>query len=98
MTAIGRITKPQLRELEGSRNDSQPTPKAIRSVYFAENGCYADCPFYDRYHLAAGQLLSGPAIIVELDSTVVIHPGYQGLVDEFGNLIVTANSVATANP
>lgn len=98
LTAIGRITKPRLRELDGSRNVLQSTRKAVRSVYFAENGCYVDCPFYDRYHLAAGQVLAGPVIIVELDSTTVIHPGYQALVDKFGNLIVTANSVATANP
>ena len=33
-------------------------------------------------------MLIGPAIVVELDSTTVIHPGYRAEVDRFGNLIL----------
>jgi len=63
--------------------------KATRPVYFAESDGYVDCPIYDRGRLATGHILNGPAIVVELDSTTVIHPGYQAEVDKFGNLILT---------
>ena len=33
-------------------------------------------------------VLTGPAIIEEIDSTTVIHPGYSAQVDRFGNLIL----------
>ena len=36
-------------------------------------------------------VLNGPASLVELDSTTVIHPGYQAEVDRFGNLILAAS-------
>ena len=90
LTAIGRITKPRLRELEPRRGAAGPAAalKATRPVYFAESDGYVDCPIYDRYRLAAGHMLIGPAIVVELDSTTVIHPGYRAEVDRFGNLIL----------
>jgi N-methylhydantoinase A len=90
LTAVGRITKPRLAEWEQARNDFLPAPKAVRSVYFAEHNGYVACPVYDRYQLATGQELPGPAIVVELDATTVIHPGYQARVDKLGNLILAA--------
>ena len=39
--------------------------------------------------LAAGQALTGPAIIEQLDATTLIFPGDRGVVDAWGNLIVT---------
>jgi len=92
LTAIGKITKPRLHEIRQDSSDLQSAQKALRSVYFAERGGYIDCPIYDRYQLTSGQVINGPAIIVELDSTSVIHPGYRAEVDTFGNLIVTASS------
>jgi N-methylhydantoinase A len=58
-------------------------------VYFAESDGYVECPIYDRYRLGPGGVLEGPAIVEEIDSTTVIHPGYQAQVDKFGNLILT---------
>ena len=89
LTAIGKIAKPQLRELEREGGDAVEAQKETRSVYFAERGGYVDCPIYDRYRLGAGCVLKGPAIVEEVDSTTVIHPGYQAVVDKFGNLILS---------
>jgi hypothetical protein len=33
-------------------------------------------------------VIEGPAVVEELDSTTVIHPGHRALVGRFGNLIV----------
>ena len=90
LAAIGQIRKPRLRELEQDRGTADPTSalKAIRPVFFAESDGYVDCPIYDRYRLAVGHILKGPAIVVEFDSTTIIHPGYQAEVDQFGNLLL----------
>ena len=92
LTAIGQIIKPKLRELERSDGDLAVALISSRSVYFAEHGGYLDCPIYDRYKLAAGHLLKGPAIVTELDSTTVIHPGYRAEVDQYGNLVMTLDA------
>ena len=89
LTAIGKIAKPRLRELEGDNTDIAAAQKATRSVYFAESDGYVECPIYDRYLLGPGSILTGPAIVEETDSTTVIHPGYRAQVDRFGNLILT---------
>ena len=89
LTAIGKIAKPRLRELESNNTDTAAAQKATRSVYFAESNGYIECPIYDRYLLGPSCVLTGPAIVEEIDSTTVIHPGYRAQVDRFGNLILT---------
>jgi N-methylhydantoinase A len=42
----------------------------------------------DRGKLRSGNVLTGPAIIVEYSSTIVIPPFAKGCVDEYGNLII----------
>ena len=90
LSAIGRITKPQLRELNQKAKDTAAARKNTRQVYFAEAGGFIDCSIYDRYKIGADCIVKGPAIIEEIDSTTVIHPGFQAQVDRFGNLILTA--------
>ena len=66
--------------------------KAVRPAYFAEAGGFASCPIYDRYRLAVADVVCGPAIIEEADSTTVVHPGYRATVNRYGNLILTAGT------
>jgi N-methylhydantoinase A/oxoprolinase/acetone carboxylase beta subunit len=44
-------------------------------VWFGETGEFASC--VDRYRLCWGDVVPGPAVIEELDSTTVVHPGYE---------------------
>ena len=45
---------------------------------------------YDRNLLRAGDGLRGPALILQLDATTVIPPGWGGRVDDVGNLLLEA--------
>ena len=47
---------------------------------------------YWRPDLAPGDVVAGPAIIEEYGSTVPLHPGFSARVDEYGNLLVTAEA------
>ncbi len=91
LTAVGGIAKPKLREIPKGDGDVSAARRAVRNVYFAEAGGFIDCPSYDRYKLAAGGMIEGPAIVEEMDSTTVIHPGFGAEVDRFGNLLIRAN-------
>ena len=85
LTAVGRIPRP-----EPVRLVSQDGPAAAggRRVHFAEAGGWVDCAVYSRPELGAGAELPGPAIVEEVDSATVIHPGFVGRVDDFGNLVL----------
>ena len=87
LTAVGRIAKPELRRI-GEATATEPRER--RDVYFAETGGYVACPVYDRYGLGAGAALAGPAVVEELDSTTVVHPGFGARVDDYGNLVLRA--------
>jgi N-methylhydantoinase A len=63
--------------------------KGRRRAYFPEAGGWIDCPVYDRYHLAAGMQIAGPAIVEERESTSVLPPGTVASIDEHANLVVT---------
>ena len=39
--------------------------------------------------MAAGNRIAGPALVVQLDTTTVVPPGWQGEVDAYGNLLLT---------
>ena len=43
---------------------------------------------YDRGKLGVGTLVTGPAIVVEMDSTTLILPGHAATVDNVGNLLI----------
>jgi N-methylhydantoinase A len=62
--------------------------KGSRSVYFPEIAGFTECPVFDRYRLRAGDMLSGPAIIEERESTVVVIPDSSATVDRSGNIAV----------
>jgi len=65
------------------------TIKNRRQVYFAEADDFVEVPVYDRYALAIGAGFSGPAIIEERESTIVIGFGDVVEIDEYRNIIVT---------
>ena len=57
-----------------------------------DNGETHDTPRYNRSKLMAGQTVSGPAIIIQHDSTTLIPPGYEAGASDYGNLVVRATT------
>jgi N-methylhydantoinase A len=66
--------------------------KGLRPVYFPELGGFVDCPVYDRYRLASGAVVLGPAVIEERETTIVLLPSDRASVDQHGNLVVDISS------
>ena len=56
-------------------------------AYFPEADGHVDCPVYDRYALAVGAVIEGPALIQEDESTTVLGPAERARIDAFGNLV-----------
>ena len=44
---------------------------------------------YERARLEAGDVIPGPAIVIEMDSTTLIETRHVGTVDPHGNILIT---------
>jgi len=53
------------------------------------DGNTLEAEIYRRDGLGSGSVIIGPAIVTEMDSTTLILPHHQGLVDDFGNILIT---------
>lgn len=62
------------------------SPRSSRQVHFADS--WHETALYDRLDLPVGTVISGPAILEQPDTTVLIEPGLQGRVDRYGNTII----------
>jgi 5-oxoprolinase (ATP-hydrolysing) len=62
-------------------------PSGTVSLHAA--GHWHDAPLWRREVLAAGSSVTGPALIVDPVSTIVVEPEWQARVDAIGNLILT---------
>ena len=48
-----------------------------------------DTPFVDRETLPAGSAVDGPAVVIEANSTTILEPGWQAVVRDTGDLLVS---------
>jgi N-methylhydantoinase A len=77
----------QLKKLERSLQEGSIL-KNKRPVYFPEYRGFNECPVYDRYRMGPGTTLTGPAVIEERESTLVVGPGGKLRIDDYLNTIV----------
>jgi N-methylhydantoinase A len=54
------------------------------------HGRWLDAPVYDRDLLCAGDEFRGPAVVVQMDATTVLPPGWTARVDAIGNMLLDA--------
>jgi N-methylhydantoinase A len=85
LKAIGVVPKAELAAHEPT--GLIPQPKSRRPVWF-DDGVALDTPVYERFDLPAGFKLEGPAVVEQVDSTVVIPPGTSAEVDKYLNIVI----------
>ncbi|MFD6771155.1 hydantoinase/oxoprolinase family protein, partial [Micromonospora chalcea] len=73
-------------EIESGDRDAAQAIVGRQQVYV--DGGWQEATLYDRTALRAGNELSGPAIVVEMDSTSLVLPGCVARVDRLGNLLI----------
>jgi N-methylhydantoinase A len=67
-------------------------PRETRPVYFDEGADFVDTPIYDRDALGVDATLEGPAIIEQMDTTVLIPPGARAVVDADLNVVIDVHA------
>jgi N-methylhydantoinase A len=86
LRAVGPTQKAELARHE--RQGSMPDPIARRPVHFGGGGAL-ESPVYRRADVSAGASFEGPAVLEQLDSTVLVPPGCRVEVDEWLNVRMT---------
>jgi N-methylhydantoinase A len=95
LKARGLAHPPELERRE-SKQDTTASPTSMRDVVFMDSqrltisGSHRTyhVPVYERAMLEPGNMLTGPAIVTQYDTTTVLPPGWQMWVDAVGNLII----------
>ena len=83
------LSAPQV--ARGSSTPPEGSLKLTADAWFRDGGELKQVAtaFYERTELLAGNVVEGPAIITQFDSTSVIPPGFTCTVDGVGNLVIT---------
>ena len=85
LKAIGTVPKAALAQHQAT--GKRPQPMARRSVWF-DAEAPVDTPVYNRSELPAGFSFKGPAVVEQVDSTVLIPPGSTADIDTYLNIII----------
>jgi N-methylhydantoinase A len=64
-------------------------PSSRRPMLFDPRRGLVECPAYERAAVAAGQRITGPAVVEDRDSTAVVLPRWTASLDRLGNLVLT---------
>jgi N-methylhydantoinase A len=89
--AVGRMPRPAPEKLVNGGPDAGGAYLGTRKVFVKQAGGLIDCHAYGRERLKAGNVLSGPAIIYQSDTTTMVLPGQRAEVDQYGNLHLVAS-------
>jgi len=88
MLATGLMPRIELRAVPTGERSPCAAHTSTREVFFGEDSGFVPSNVFDRYLLRVGNMIEGPAIIEEVDSTTVVHPGYEAEVGQFGVLML----------
>lgn len=87
--AIGKRAPFELPKLaEGADSPLPEARSGERTVYFDDDKQWHRCPIWRREKLLSGNQLSGPAVIEEVSSTTLLHPGDSAWIDQHGNILI----------
>jgi len=85
---VGEVPKLELARSVPAADGPERALKKARPVYFRRAADFVDTPVYERARLAVGDVLAGPVVIEEPDSTTIVPPEYRVRVGDFLQLVI----------
>lgn len=83
---IGRRPKPSLPEAPHRQSGTALRPIGDRSIH--HNARAHQASVYERDDICVGDIIDGPAIVEQFDTTTVVTPGFSAQCDPAGNLLL----------
>jgi N-methylhydantoinase A len=75
-----------LKEVSDTKTNLDDAKIHDSKFYYEQD--WHEAAIYDRGKLGVGNVVDGPAIVVEMDSTTLVLPGHAATVDSVGNLLI----------
>lgn len=85
VAALGKLSQPRLSDCLGG---GTPGDALIGHLPVHTESGLKNVPVYEREKISAGITFLGPALIVQLDSTTLVHESQRVACDRLGNLII----------
>ncbi|WP_037502901.1 hydantoinase/oxoprolinase family protein [Sphingomonas jaspsi] len=86
VVALGKAANVSAETIEKGSGDPSAAKLYDHKLYM--DGREQDAVIYDRAKLRSGDVVRGPAIITEMDSTTLVHSGHAAKVDDYGNILI----------
>jgi N-methylhydantoinase A len=80
--------RPQVAATHLPHGDGDPAAALVDTHPVHVSGEQVDAHVYDRAKLRAGDVVTGPAIVIEMDSTTLVLPGHTATVHPSGSLLI----------
>ncbi|MFO7980459.1 MAG: hydantoinase/oxoprolinase family protein [Candidatus Aminicenantes bacterium] len=87
LKATGKTEKVKLEKIRKEKADTEKAVVKKQKIYY--QGKYEVSSVYDRSLLKPENKISGPALIVDLESTTFIPPDFRAKIDEYLNIIMS---------
>ena len=88
LRVIGLGPSLDLPALEIEKGNGDPKDAKIQDHEVWQNGGHRASAIYDRARLRAGDIIKGPAVITEMDSTILVLEKHEAKIDAFGNILI----------
>jgi N-methylhydantoinase A len=80
--------RPRVAPIHLEKGDGNPAAARTGGTRIYVDGGFVEAALYDRLKLRAGDVVPGPAIVTEMDSTTLILPGHAATTDAGGSLLI----------
>jgi N-methylhydantoinase A len=87
--ALGIVPKVEVKRHKTAGRSAAGAMTGQRRIFY--RGKFVKAGLYERSKLAAGNVIPGPAVITQNDSTTLILPGHHGDVDQYLNILIWPN-------
>lgn len=88
LSVIGQIERGENSKFPIEDNQlHSSSPVGHRTIYFSGEG-WVNTAIYQREDIAPNSRIEGPAVIVQMDSTIIVEPQQHITVDQYGNIII----------
>jgi N-methylhydantoinase A len=88
VVAVRDVEAKQTPALAPSSDDVNVAHKGTRRVYFGDINDYRETNIYDGDRLDRGMIVTGPAVVEQQNTTIVVFPGQKLEVSEFGDFVL----------
>lgn len=86
--ATGVTERPNYAEEEYAGADASAALKGERPIHVPEKGAFRPVPVYDGHRTRHGNLITGPALIEQRNTTVLLTASYDYLCDGYGSFLL----------